>query len=60
VGWQGAFGPQTGTGRPAVADKRLGAAVVVPDESETATAPARMKLNANPLITIFIVGNLDR
>jgi hypothetical protein len=48
-----------GTGIPAVAERWLGTLEVVADESETATAPARTKDNANALITNFIGSNLN-
>jgi hypothetical protein len=37
----------------------LDTAAVVPEESETATAPARTNVKANALITVFIVRNLN-
>jgi hypothetical protein len=48
-----------GTGKPAVAERWLDTLDVVVDESETAAAPARTKVNANALITNFIGGNLS-
>ncbi len=48
-----------GTGKPAVAERWLATVDVVADDSETAAAPARTKVNANALITIFIGSNLN-
>jgi hypothetical protein len=49
-----------GTGRPAVAERWFDTADAVADESETAAAPERTKVNAIALIANFIGGNLSR
>jgi hypothetical protein len=46
-----------GTGRPAVAERWFDTADAVADESETAAAPERTKVNAIALIANFIGGN---
>ena len=47
-----------GTGKPEVADRWFAAVGAGPEESETAAAPARTKVNAKALITNLIISNL--